>query len=630
MKLSLMDTYSDKDFETIVKNSYSYADCMKNLGYNAASGNSLHMLKKKIERMEIDTTHFETNKPQRIKRTRENVFIENGDCCGSTVRLWFLKEPIEYKCSICGQEPFWNGKEMTLIMDHINGNNKDHRLENLRWVCPNCNQQLETTNGKNKKARKYDITTCIDCGKQISRGTTRCRSCLNKKHKIARAQMQQYVIKQPQLRLKPNRDNTITDIPQQNFKFSVSYNELKELIRNKSFLQIGKQFNVSDNAIRKRCELFGLPSKSSEIKSFTNEEWEQMDGEFFIYKIIDKETQEIFVISTTISDLYNDLNTHKTFILDKINSNYNNMEINKKEFDIFLVETALTFQDIAKKEKYWNNFLGTQKSNTQQIEYNENDIIVAYKELGVIKKVCEKLNFCEQTVRKVLRKNNIEIKTSKEYQIESFGVPVKQLSINGKYIRTFDTIGSAAQFLVDSGKTDSRGSANSGIVSACKNKKQTSYGYRWEYVDITRAEKTNSVSWGNTVICMETGEMFKSYREAERKTGISADCIMRSCKDNKHSAGGYHWKQINKETLTSEEIEEIKKEALNLPTYEQMEVKKVKCIETGIIYDNMAIAKKETGANRYGISLCCRGMQETAGGFHWEYATPKKENTSNA
>ena len=38
-----------------------------------------------------------------------------------------------------------------MILDHINGDNKDDRLENLRWVCPNCNYQLDTTNGKNKK-----------------------------------------------------------------------------------------------------------------------------------------------------------------------------------------------------------------------------------------------------------------------------------------------------------------------------------------------------------------------------------------------------------------------------------------------------------------------------------------------
>ena len=49
--------------------------------------------------------------------------------------------------------PIWQGKPLTLILDHKNGNNRDNRLENLHWVCPNCNQQLPTTgyHGKNKK-----------------------------------------------------------------------------------------------------------------------------------------------------------------------------------------------------------------------------------------------------------------------------------------------------------------------------------------------------------------------------------------------------------------------------------------------------------------------------------------------
>ena len=45
------------------------------------------------------------------------------------------------KCSICGQQPKWNGKPLIMILDHINGNHRDDRLENLRWVCPNCNYQ---------------------------------------------------------------------------------------------------------------------------------------------------------------------------------------------------------------------------------------------------------------------------------------------------------------------------------------------------------------------------------------------------------------------------------------------------------------------------------------------------------
>jgi len=48
---------------------------------------------------------------------------------------------------------------------------------------------------------------------------------------------------------------------------------LKEEIRNNSFLAIGKKYKVSDNAIRKWCESYSLPTKKREINKYTNEEW---------------------------------------------------------------------------------------------------------------------------------------------------------------------------------------------------------------------------------------------------------------------------------------------------------------------------------------------------------------------
>jgi uncharacterized protein with PIN domain len=53
-----------------------------------------------------------------------------------------------------------------MILDHINGIHNDDRLENLRWVCPNCNYQLETTGYKAIRVKKEKKKFyCIDCGK---------------------------------------------------------------------------------------------------------------------------------------------------------------------------------------------------------------------------------------------------------------------------------------------------------------------------------------------------------------------------------------------------------------------------------------------------------------------------------
>lgn len=55
-----------------------------------------------------------------------------------------------------------------------------------------------------------------------------------------------------------------------------SRDQLKKLIRSIPFLQIGKKFNVSDNAIRKWCDYYNLPRRVKDIKQYSDEEWEKL------------------------------------------------------------------------------------------------------------------------------------------------------------------------------------------------------------------------------------------------------------------------------------------------------------------------------------------------------------------
>lgn len=74
-----------------------------------------------------------------------------------------------------------------MILDHINGKNKDDRLENLRWVCPNCNQQLDTTGFRNPnrvksvekiyKKRLEENKICPHCGHPMSPSADMCKAC---------------------------------------------------------------------------------------------------------------------------------------------------------------------------------------------------------------------------------------------------------------------------------------------------------------------------------------------------------------------------------------------------------------------------------------------------------------------
>jgi Zn finger protein HypA/HybF involved in hydrogenase expression len=84
------------------------------------------------------------------------------------------------QCSKCHLGLEWQGEPLTLQLDHINGDNTDNRLENLRLLCPNCHSQTDTYAGRNqpKKVKITFVPTCRDCQAPVSSHLTqRCHSC---------------------------------------------------------------------------------------------------------------------------------------------------------------------------------------------------------------------------------------------------------------------------------------------------------------------------------------------------------------------------------------------------------------------------------------------------------------------
>jgi hypothetical protein len=66
------------------------------------------------------------------------------------LRKSLLERGRPYKCELCDQLPVWNGRSLTLQLDHKNGNKYDDREENLRFLCPNCHSQTDTFAGRNR------------------------------------------------------------------------------------------------------------------------------------------------------------------------------------------------------------------------------------------------------------------------------------------------------------------------------------------------------------------------------------------------------------------------------------------------------------------------------------------------
>lgn len=64
-------------------------------------------------------------------------------------RRRFLIEKYGHKCTICKRST-WMGTKIPIVADHINGNPEDHRIENLRLICCNCDAQLPTYKARNR------------------------------------------------------------------------------------------------------------------------------------------------------------------------------------------------------------------------------------------------------------------------------------------------------------------------------------------------------------------------------------------------------------------------------------------------------------------------------------------------
>jgi len=143
-----------KELQQLVLESSTYSELMRKLGYTANRGSSGQSLKKYLIENNIDTSHFVgkshgTSKTE--KYSLEQILIKNSTYSNMTrLKERVLKAGLlKYKCYECGIVE-WNNKPLVLQLDHINGDNRDNRIENLRLLCPNCHSQTETFCGKNK------------------------------------------------------------------------------------------------------------------------------------------------------------------------------------------------------------------------------------------------------------------------------------------------------------------------------------------------------------------------------------------------------------------------------------------------------------------------------------------------
>jgi 5-methylcytosine-specific restriction endonuclease McrA len=84
----------------------------------------------------------------------KEILVENSTFQTNKLRHRLLNEGVKkHRCENCGLTN-WNKKPIPLEIDHINGKCNDHRLENIKILCPNCHAQTKTYKGKNTHWRK--------------------------------------------------------------------------------------------------------------------------------------------------------------------------------------------------------------------------------------------------------------------------------------------------------------------------------------------------------------------------------------------------------------------------------------------------------------------------------------------
>lgn len=279
----MKNTYTNEEFKKAVEESLSLADVMRKLGLKVGGANYA-TVNRKIKSLGLDTSHFTGqgwnvgNRYRQIKPAQplKEILVKDSTYVStSKLKIRLLKEGLkEYKCEMCGNTE-WQGNPIPLELHHINGDHSDLRIENLQILCPNCHAFTDNYRGKVLSARKEtsDVESprvgegvtepvilnpepsssneqaCVETRQEKPKSSKRilepkyCAYC--GKELIGKARRNKCCSQECAHKLNGSKRPSVTDL----------LNAFKEF---KNYTQVGKHYNVSDNAVRKWVKLYQI------------------------------------------------------------------------------------------------------------------------------------------------------------------------------------------------------------------------------------------------------------------------------------------------------------------------------------------------------------------------------------
>lgn len=187
-----MQKYSKKYLIQLTKDNSTWTDMLRTMKLLPTKSVKT-IIQRHLQNIEIDYCHLKNNintleeKEDIIKK----IFVKNSKTNRGAIKNYLIEViEMKYECAHCHISHYSNDiykdRQIVLELDHINGDNTDNSLDNLRFLCPICHSFTDNYCGKNTLKTKEAITDaniekhCMDCETIIHKDSQRCNTCAKK------------------------------------------------------------------------------------------------------------------------------------------------------------------------------------------------------------------------------------------------------------------------------------------------------------------------------------------------------------------------------------------------------------------------------------------------------------------